>query len=111
MLSEPASEIFMELQREEKRKAERYPVRARVSVTRKDGETVSAESVNVSSSGLLLRVEEPFRFRPGEEVTIELELASDEDKPLTSWGLAKVVRVDERLSAIQLSAGTFHRRG
>jgi len=92
---------------EDRRRAPRYQIDAPVTIRRASGETVSATAVNISSSGMLLHVGEPFQFQIGEEVTVEVELPPDPEKPLSSWGLAKVVRLDGSRSAIQLSAGSF----
>lgn len=93
---------------EDRRRAPRYPIEARVTVRRSTGETVLATSVNVSSSGILLHVEEPSRFEVGEEVSVELDLPSDHDQPLPVWGIGRIVRLDVQRSAIQLDAGSFH---
>jgi hypothetical protein len=93
---------------EERRRAPRYPIEARVIVSKTDGETVLANCLNVSSSGILIEVEQPSRFQIGEEVTVELDLPNDADKALSVWGVGRVVRVDAQQSAIQLDAGSFH---
>jgi len=98
----------MEDQTQERRRAQRYPIAARATVRRASGETVSATSVNVSSSGILLQVEEPGRFEIGEEVSVELDLPPDHDQPLSVWGVGKIVRLDAQQQAIQLDAGSFH---
>jgi hypothetical protein len=100
--------LSMENLPEERRRALRYPIEARVIVSKTDGETVLANCVNVSSSGILIEVEQPSRFQIGEEVTVELDLPNDADKALSVWGVGRVVRVDAQQSAIQLDAGSFH---
>jgi PilZ domain len=97
----------MEHLQEEKRRALRYALPARVAVRRATGETIAASAVNISSSGMLLEVGQPFSFQLGEEVAVEVELPDHPDQPLSHWGLAKVVRLDGFRSAIQLSAGSF----
>jgi len=92
----------------EKRRATRYPIEAPVAVRKRNGEVVRATSVNVSASGILLHVEHPARFHLGEEVSIQFDSEHDADKPLSTWGVGRVVRVDQVRSAVQLDAGTFH---
>ncbi len=92
---------------DERRRAPRYGMEARVTIHKASGEIVSATSVNISSSGVLLKVS-PDGFKIGEEVTIELDLPNEPEKALAVWGVGRVVRVDSEGSAIQLDAGSFH---
>ena len=68
----------------ERRRAPRFDIRARVTIHRASGEIVSATSVNISSSGVLIEVS-PDGFQVGEEVTIELDLPSESDQALAVW--------------------------
>jgi len=90
-----------------KPRAARYPIESHVSVRRASGESFIANSVNISSSGILLNLKQPFHFEIGEELTLELDLPAQSDKPLSIWGYGKVVRVDEEHFAVQLAAGSF----
>jgi hypothetical protein len=92
----------------DRRKAPRYPIEARMTVRKANGEAVLATSVNVSSSGILLAVEQSSRFEMGEQVTVEIDLPDDPEKAFSVWGVGRVVRVDTQRSAIQLDAGSFH---
>jgi len=92
---------------EDRRRAVRYPIEARVSVRTKSGQCFSATAVNISSSGMLLQLSEPFPLNLGEEVTVEVDLRNEGDKALATWGLGTVVRMDGLRSAVHLSAGYF----
>jgi hypothetical protein len=93
---------------EERRRAERYPIEAHVTVRKQSGETIPATAANISSSGMLLRLAQPFPLRLGDEVTVEVALPDHPDKPLSAWGLGTVVRLDGLSSAVHLCAGSFH---
>ena len=97
----------MESSPEDRRRATRYPVEAQVNIHAKSGHTFTAAAVNISSSGMLLKIAQPFPLSLGEEVTVDIDLADSSDKALSVWGLAKVVRLDGQHSAIHLSAGSF----
>lgn len=82
-------------------------MKTRVSIRKASGETIFATAVNISSSGMLLHLEPASPLQLGEEVTVEVALAEEPEQPLSTWGLATVVRLDGLQSAIQLSAGSF----
>jgi c-di-GMP-binding flagellar brake protein YcgR len=98
----------MESTPEDRRRAPRFPIEARVTVEKASGESFSAAAVNISSSGMLLRMEPPFPLELDDEVTVEIELPDDPEKAFSAWGLGKVVRMDRESSAIELSAGEFY---
>lgn len=97
----------MECSPEEKRRAPRYPIEALVNIRTESGHTLTATAVNICSSGMLLRLAQPFPLSLGEEVTVEVDLPDPFDKALSAWGVATVVRLDGLHSAVQLSAGSF----
>ncbi|HTS48009.1 MAG TPA: PilZ domain-containing protein [Bryobacteraceae bacterium] len=92
---------------EERRRATRFPIEARVNVRASSGRTFTATAVNISTSGMLLQVPQPFPLSLGEEVTVEVNLPGSSGQAVSVWGLAKVVRLDGLHSAVQLSAGSF----
>jgi hypothetical protein len=92
---------------EERRRAVRYPIEAQVTIHTKSGQSSTAKAVNISSSGMLLQLPQPFSLNPGDEVTVEVDLPDEPDKALASWGLGTVVRLDGLGSAVHLSAGHF----
>jgi hypothetical protein len=100
-------EYPMEYTPDERRRAERYPIKADVSVHTSGGETLTATAVDISSSGMLLKLVEPFPFQLGDEVSVDVDLPNDPEKAFSAWGLARVVRVDGTHSAVQLAAGSF----
>jgi len=97
----------MESSPNERRRAARYPIEARVNVRTNSGRTFTATAVNISSSGMLLQMAQPFPLSLGEEVTVDVDLADPSDHAWSVWGLAKVVRLDHLHSAVHLSAGSF----
>jgi hypothetical protein len=92
----------------ERRRAQRYRIEANATVRKDGGEPIPATVLNISASGILLRLGGRILLEPGEAVTVEVELPGDSDKPLSPWGIGRIVRVDGDRSAIQLCAGSFH---
>jgi len=97
----------VELQHFERRATPRYTIPARVLLVPENGPRIPALAVNISSSGMLVHPDRPFRVSPGESITVEVELPGGCDKALSTWGIGIVVRVDENGTAIHLRAGSF----
>jgi c-di-GMP-binding flagellar brake protein YcgR len=91
----------------ERRKEPRYPVEANVIVQKKNGERIRATAVDISSSGIRLRLGQPCPLDQDEEVTLEVELPEHPDKPFSSWGLGRVVYRNDGGIGIQLYGGHF----
>jgi c-di-GMP-binding flagellar brake protein YcgR len=91
----------------DRRNAPRYTIPAGVILHRESGAPIPATAVNISSSGMLVRLEQPVRLKLGESVTVEVELSGHDRKALSNWGIGSVVRVDGDGAAIQLRAGHF----
>ena len=91
----------------ERRKESRYPVEAKALVHKNSGETVAATAADISSSGMLLQVERPSQFEVDEVVSVEVELPDDAGKLFSTWGIARVARVDGCRFGIQLYGGSF----
>ena len=81
----------------DKRKEMRYLLATEAIVERTSGEQVLAFTVNVSGSGVLLALRAPA-LSVGEEVRCGIKL--NEGKPPQTWGVGKVVRVDDTCVAI-----------
>ena len=92
----------------ERRRAERYQIDTTVIIRRGDGEPIPAVVADISSSGMLVRMRGSCPFQVGEDLTVDVELSGHSDKPLSHWGLAKVVRLDGDRCAMQLTAGSFY---
>jgi hypothetical protein len=97
----------MALEQSERRREPRYPVEAKVTVHKDGGGSIGAMASNISSAGMLLRVERPSDLREGERVTVDVELPAKPGAPFSAWGAATVVRVDGGIFAVHLEAGTF----
>jgi hypothetical protein len=90
-----------------RRRAPRFPIQASVLVRKNNGDILAAEAVNISSSGMSLRTEQPDCLVLGENVIVEIDLPDHPDKTLPAWGVGRVVRVGEHGTAIHLQAGSF----
>jgi hypothetical protein len=92
----------------EKRRDTRYPIEAKVIVHRSGGADIPALAVNISASGMLLKCDTPSTFNLDEELTVDVELPDDPTKPLSTWGVAKVVRANGCQFAVEIFAGMFN---
>ena len=99
----------METEHGDRRRATRYPIEAKVMV-KHSGESIPATAANISAAGMLLHVEQPSRFSVDDEVTVDVELPENLPEPLSTWGVARIVRIDGHHFGIHLSAGTFSPR-
>jgi hypothetical protein len=97
----------MKLGHPERRNAIRYPIEAKVLVHKSQGQSVPAMAGDISGAGMLLHLEQSSGFTPDEVVTVEIELPDHPDKPLSSWGIASVVRIVGNDVALRVCAGTF----
>ena len=81
---------------------------AEASISSKDGgEPVPATTINVSGSGVYLRSERPTGLTVGDEVSCDLNVGKGSEDTLPSWGLGRVVRVDDKGTAVELTAAIF----
>jgi len=85
-----------------KRKETRYPVDTQAILERKTGEQLSAATLNISGSGMLVNLARAPDLRLGEELLCSVLLY--QDKPLQSWGLGTVRRVEGSLVAIEFKS-------
>jgi hypothetical protein len=97
----------MNQEAQDRRKETRYPIQAGAIVHTGSGKTISATATNISSFGMLLRIEQPSSLTLDEQVTVEIELPDHPDKPFSAWGVARVARIDGAYFGIQLAGGTF----
>jgi hypothetical protein len=99
----------MDMQSEpvERRKEARYPIEAEANVHTSNGQSIPANATNISSFGMLLHIEQPTELSLNDEVTVEIKLPDDPGKPFSSWGVARVARIDGSYFGIQLYGGTF----
>jgi c-di-GMP-binding flagellar brake protein YcgR len=91
----------------ERRREIRYPVEATVTVRRKDGQSFQTRAVDISSSGMRLRLADAPRLALDEEITVEVELPDHPDKAFSAWGVGRVAHMDANNAGIQLFAGEF----
>ena len=70
-------------------------------------EAYPALTVNIGSSGLLLKLMGACPFEIGDRVVCEVALPDCPNEALTKWGVGHVVRVDETRTAIELRSGIF----
>ena len=91
----------------ERRKAPRFPREGKVVVRPAEGGPVSALAVNISSCGLLVHLDRAIPLRPGDAVTVEVELPADAPDAFSAWGVGRVVWLEGNESAIELRGGSF----
>jgi hypothetical protein len=91
----------------DRRREVRYPTEANVQLRKKDGDTMRATAVDISSSGMRIRFGEHCPLRLDEDVTVEVELVEYPDKPFSAWGLGRVAYVSGGDAGIQLFGGQF----
>ena len=91
----------------ERRKAVRYPVAADAAVITKEGRTIPATAVDISSAGMRLRFGGPCPLAFQQEITVEVQLPGDPDKSFSSWGLGRVAYIEGNEAGIQLRGGEF----
>jgi hypothetical protein len=91
----------------ERRQAERYRINANVTVRHGHGERIAGVVVDISSSGVAVRLDRPYPFQVGDTLTVEVEFSGHADKPIPHWGVARVVRLDGDRIAMQLAAASF----
>lgn len=78
-------------------------------VRKAGGETIHAMAVDISSSGMRLKLEEHIPLTVGDEVTVDVELPDHPGKPFSAWGLGNVTYVSSIAVGIQLFGGEFDR--
>jgi c-di-GMP-binding flagellar brake protein YcgR len=91
----------------ERRKAIRYPVEAKVAVRTKEGQTIHATAVDISSSSMRLRLGERCPLALGDEVTVEVQLPEHPNRSFSKWGIGRVAYIDGSEAGIQLYGGQF----
>jgi Tfp pilus assembly protein PilZ len=72
-----------------------------------DSKTYAAVTLNVSTGGLLLKVTESNPFTVGDNVECEIALPDAPQEAFASWGVGRVVRIDESGAAVELRSGIF----
>lgn len=80
------------------RQESRYDFTARALLERSNGEAIPGSTVNISGGGLLVIVNADTGLVVGETVRCGVELYAG--KPLQSWGMGRIVRVQNSLVAI-----------
>lgn len=92
---------------EDRRNEARFPIQAGAIVHTSSGKAIPATATNISSFGMLLHIEQPSTLALDEQVTVDIELPDDPGKPFSSWGVARVARIDGAHFGVQLYGGTF----
>ena len=95
-------------QNSDRRREPRFSIGAQAILRLSDSdETYPALTVNISSSGLLLKLMGACPFEVGDHVVCEVALPNSPNEALATWGVGHVVRVDETRTAIELRSGIF----
>jgi Tfp pilus assembly protein PilZ len=91
----------------ERRRETRFSAGAQAILRRREGgDTYSAMTLDISTGGLLLALS-PNPFAVGDELLCEIALPDAPDQAFASWGVGRVVRVDDSKAAIELKSGVF----
>jgi hypothetical protein len=89
----------------ERRRETRIPVEADASIASgRNSPAARAKSINMTSTGVLLRFDEPVSLAVGERVTCRFTGSHEPPIPLPYWGLGRIVRVDAANVAVELQA-------
>jgi len=92
----------------ERRREARHPIEASATIQLyRNGEAVDGTTIDVSSSGLRLKVMDHSRLRVGDEVICEVVPPQDEGKGKGVWKTGRLVRINQNEVAIQLSSGAL----
>jgi hypothetical protein len=95
----------------EKRREPRFDIQAGAVVRlHRDGDTVSATTVNISGCGALLQFEAPIPLAVGDAVVCDLDVTDEHGAMLPCWADGTVVRVDGVRVAIDFRAGSWSRQ-
>jgi hypothetical protein len=71
---------------------------------RASGKSAQATTINMTSAGALLRLDEPLKIAVGDKVTCDFSIARGEEALLPYWGIGSVTRVDGAIVAVHLTA-------
>jgi hypothetical protein len=92
----------------EKRREPRFDIQAGAVVRlHRDGDIVSATTVNISGCGVLLQFGAPVRIAVGDAVVCEFDITDERGAMLPCWVDGTVVRVDGARIAADFRAGTW----
>lgn len=92
----------------EKRREPRLDIQAGAVVRlHRDGDIVSATTVNISGCGVLLQFEAPVPIAVGDAVVCDLDVSDEDGTMLPCWADGTVVRVDGAHVAVDFRAGTW----
>jgi hypothetical protein len=88
-------------ERVERRRETRVPVEAGASVE-SGGHAAQAKSINMTSTGVLLRFDEPVSLSVGGQVKCGFTASPGANVLLPYWGLGRIVRVNDGDVAVEL---------
>jgi hypothetical protein len=92
----------------ENRREPRFDIQAGAVVRlHRDGEVVSATTVNISGCGALLQFEAPIPIAVGDVVVCDLDVSDEQGDMLPCWVDGTVVRVDGARVAVDFRAGSW----
>ena len=91
----------------DRRREPRFAIGAKATLQRDPGDQYPAVTLNISSGGLLLKIEDTNPFAIGDQVVCEIALPDVADGAFAEWGIGHVVRIDHANAAIELRAGVF----
>lgn len=90
-------------QRVERRKEARFSVPAVASAAPQGGSDMGkATAVNMSAGGVLLRFDHPVSLAAGDRIECNILMADEAERPLSYWGLGRIVRAEGCSVAVEL---------
>lgn len=93
----------------EKRRASRHAIEVEASLRPSDGaEPIPVTTLNISEAGVYLGSDGPTGLAVGDQVSCDFKLPPVTDAALSSWGIGRIVRVDNCGMALELTAGIFN---
>jgi hypothetical protein len=77
------------------------------AIIRRGGDAYPATTLNICAGGVLLKLAEVSPFKVDDRVVCEIALTDIPEQAFASWGVGRVVRVEETRTAVELKSGIF----
>lgn len=77
------------------------------AIVRRGDDAYPATTLNICAGGVLLKLAEVSPFKVNDRVVCEIDLTDVPEQAFASWGVGRVVRVEETRTAVELKSGIF----
>jgi hypothetical protein len=91
----------------ERRRERRYDAGAHATLSTAAGITHEGTLVNISGSGVLLRIDEPADIVVGDHVTCEIGPVHIDEEAFPDWGAGRVAWLKGDFVGVELTLATF----